>query len=88
MADIEFLEKVLHLLQVNKCKKERIDSETPLDQLEMDSIQMASLVIGLEDELGIMVTDEAYKKWIKVGDIVEYVEYYLEEYGDGELREM
>ncbi len=88
MAEIENLESVIHLLRASKCGREQVDSETPLDLLEMDSIQMAGFVMSLEDEFSIMVTDEAYQKWIKVGDITEYIEYYLEEYGDGKLSEM
>jgi acyl carrier protein len=88
MGEIENLESVFHLLRVNKCENEQLDSETPLDQLGMDSIQMAGLVIGIEDEFSIMVTDEAFQKWMKVGDVAEYIQYYLEEYGDGKLSEM
>ena len=88
MADVENIERVINLLRSHKCVNEQIDSETPMDQLEIDSVEMASFVLDLEEMFSILVTDEAFKKWIKVGDIAEYAEYYLEEYGNGKLNEM
>ncbi len=88
MDKIENLESVIQLLRAHKCLIEKVDSDTPLDQLEMESIRMAGFVMELEEQFSILVTDEAYGKWIRVGDIAEYIDYYLEEYGDGRLGEM
>ncbi len=88
MAEVENLERVLNLLRVHTRANESFDSETPLDRLEIDSVGMASFVIDLEEAFSILVTDEAFNKWIKVGDIAEYLKGYLEEYGNGKLSEM
>ena len=88
MAELKNLESVIHLLRAHKCTNEQLDSETLIDQLEIDSIRMAGFVLNLEEEFSILVPDEAFKRWRKVADIANYVESYLEEYGPGDLSQM
>ncbi|MBW7996131.1 MAG: acyl carrier protein [Candidatus Glassbacteria bacterium] len=88
MAEHKNLESVIHLLRAHKCANEKIDAGTPIDLLEIESIRMADFVLSLEEEFSILVTDERFKRWTKVGDIADYIETYLEKYGTGELGEM
>lgn len=88
MAGLENLESVIHLLRAHKCANEKLDAETPIDQLEIDSIRMTGFILSIEEEFDILVTDEAFGRWMKVGDIAEYIALYQEEYGTGELHEI
>lgn len=88
MDELENIESVIRLLRAHKCANENLNSETLIDQLEMDSIHIASFILDLEEEFSILVSDEAFSNWIKVGDIAEHIDSYLEEYGSGDLSEM
>ena len=88
MADLENLDGVIQLLKANKCMNQTLRAETLIEELEMDSIHMAGFLLDLEEQYRIMVTDEEFQRWIKVGDIAEYIDKFAEEYGAGDLSEM
>ena len=88
MPDPRTMDGVMQLLRVHKCANERLEPETLMDQLEMDSVHLAGFMLDLEEQYRILVPDEEFKRWIKVGDIAEYIEKYTEEYGGGDLSEM
>lgn len=51
-----------------------INSESHLkDDLNSDPLSLADLVVSLEDEFKITIPAEESQKFIKVGDIVDYV---------------
>lgn len=51
-----------------------ITSESYLkDDLNSDPLSLADLVVSLEDEFKISIPPEESQKFIKVGDIIEYV---------------
>ena len=88
MPDRGTIDGVIQMLRAHRCVIERLEPETLMDQLEMDSIHLAGFMIDLEEQYRILVPDEEFKRWIKVGDIAEYIEKYTEEYGGGDLSEM
>ena len=45
-----------------------------IQDLNADSLDMVELVMSLEEEFGIEISDEDVEKIVKVGDAVEYIE--------------
>jgi acyl carrier protein len=88
MSDLEDLQRITELLRARKCANERLDGSTPLDELEFSSIQYTSFLMDLEEEFGVLVSDEARNRWLKLEDIADFIEEYREVYGMGEVGEM
>lgn len=63
LADFTTLEK-------NKITK---DSELVID-LDLNSLDVISVVVAFEDEFDIEIPDQKIKELVTVGDIVEYLE--------------
>jgi acyl carrier protein len=45
-----------------------------MKDLEADSLDAVEIILGVEDEYGIEIPDEAAENFTKVGDIVDYIE--------------
>ncbi len=45
-----------------------------LEDLGADSLDLVDIVMGIEDEFGMEVPDDAIEKFSTVGDIVDFVE--------------
>ena len=45
-----------------------------LDDLGADSLDLVELITSLEDEYGIMITDEAIRELYTVREVVEFIE--------------
>ncbi len=55
--------------------KEQITMETRFtDDLELDSLDVAELVMEIESEFDITIPDEAYTEIVTVGDAVKAIE--------------
>lgn len=67
------LEKVKRIL-LRYTEKRTITEESQLvADLEMSSFDLVSVVTEFEDEFGIEIADRDIRKFICVGDIVEYL---------------
>jgi acyl carrier protein len=56
-------------------KKEEVKPETSLtDDLGADSLDAVELIMSLEDEFGVKISDEKAQTFKTVGDIVKYLE--------------
>ena len=57
--------------------KEKITEETKLDKdLKMDSLHMVELVMSLEEEFGIEISDEDAEKYFdykNIGSVIDYI---------------
>lgn len=57
---------------------ERIAKETGFtEDLELDSLDVAELVMDIETEFDIVIPDEAYENIVTVGDAAEQIEKAL-----------
>jgi acyl carrier protein len=45
-----------------------------IEDLGADSLDTVELIMGLEEEFGIEVPDEAAEKLMSVGDVIRYIE--------------
>lgn len=45
-----------------------------MKDLEADSLDAVEIILGVEDEYGIEIPDEAAENFTNVGDIVRYIE--------------
>ena len=73
-------EKVKKIICSNfnvKEKKVTADAELSKD-LGINSLQLADLVLACEEEFDIEIEDKAIKKFIRVSDLVEYLESVTE----------
>lgn len=68
----KIVDKLVEQLDVDK------DKVTPqarfVEDLEMDSLDMVEMMIGMEKELGISIDNEQAKELKTVGDLVHYIE--------------
>ena len=67
------LEKVLKLIADLKGEEDAsITAQSPLTELNLDSLDIAELIMNIEDEFGITVDERNSLK--TVGDVVAYIE--------------
>lgn len=60
-------------------KEEDIRDESELvKDLGADSLEIAELIMSLEEEFDIQIPDEDAEKISKVGDVIKYIEEHLE----------
>jgi acyl carrier protein len=72
MAFDKIREIIVEQLQV---EPEAVTEETSLmKDLEADSLDAVEIIIGIEKEFGIEISDDDAEKFITIGDIVKYVE--------------
>jgi len=88
MVDDDILKEVIQVFKSNRCPLENIDAETMIENLELDSIELTKVLMDLEDRLSIYVPDQAWGKWQNIGDLVEYISNYQQEFGGLNLKEM
>ena len=79
---------VIHQLTANGCKLESITVETTVEELEMDSLHRTLFLLDLEDSFNILVADQTWAKWLKIGDIVEYIEEFRLKFGLANFKEL
>lgn len=88
MSETEDLQRIIELLRARKCANDNLTGDTPLDELEFNSIQYTSFLMDLEEEFGVLVSDEARERWLKLEDIAEFIDEYRQVYGTGGVGEM
>ena len=66
------LEQVQKIFKEKYGKEELIDENTKIEDLGLDSLDLAELAFHLEDEFGIEVDDEDMKSFVTIGDVIEY----------------
>jgi acyl carrier protein len=55
---------------------ETVAAATRLDDLGADSLTFMEIVMGVEDELGVEISDEDIEKVVNIGDFIELVKRY------------
>jgi len=56
---------------------EKISSETTFEEIDADSLDLVELVMALEEEFEIEISDEEIEKIKSVGDVVSYIDSRL-----------
>ena len=87
MAEETIFDAVAGLLRANKCLKENLDTDTLVEELEMDSVHLTYFLLELEEHFEVVVPDEIWQKWTKVGDIVDYITEYQQKYSNTAVSE-
>ena len=71
------LEKIAQLI-ADQLEIEDISSIKPetsiMNDLEADSLDAVEIVMAIEDEFGIEISDEDAEQFKNIGDIVKYIE--------------
>lgn len=68
-------ELIVEQLDVNA---EDIEMETDImKDLEADSLDAVEIILGVEEEFDVEIPDEDAENFVKVGDIVEYIESHM-----------
>ena len=88
MSETPVLADIIRLLQNNKCLLQNINEGTMIENLEIDSVMLTSFLMELEEQFNLLVTDEIWSKWKKVGDIVSYIIEFQQEYSGLKLSEL
>lgn len=64
-------EIICEQLEVNE---EDVTMDSTMDDLEADSLDLVDIIMSLEDEFQIEISDEALEGFTSVGDIVNFIE--------------
>ncbi len=64
-------EIICEQLEVNE---EDVTMDSTMDDLEADSLDLVDIIMSLEDEFQIEISDEALESFTSVGDIVNFIE--------------
>lgn len=64
-------EIICEQLEVNE---EDVTLDSTMDDLEADSLDLVDIIMSLEDEFQIEISDEALESFTSVGDIVNFIE--------------
>ena len=88
MVDEDILKEVIKIIKSNQCPLENIDAETRIEDLELDSIVLTKVLLELEDNFSILGPDQTWVKWQNIGDVIEYILNYQQEFGGLNLKEM
>jgi acyl carrier protein len=77
---VDYFEKIKDIVadQLGAEKKE-ITMETSFEELNADSLDVVELIMALEEEFDIEISDEDAEKLTTVGAAVEYVKSKLEQ---------
>lgn len=76
MAEADVLERVKKIVVERLgVKEEDVTPEASFkDDLDADSLDIVELVMELEDEFGLEISDEDSEKIQTVGDVVDYIQ--------------
>jgi acyl carrier protein len=66
--------KELIVQQLGVSEKEVVSEAKFVDDLGADSLDLVELVMALEDEYGIEISDEDAEKIVTVGDALKYIQ--------------
>lgn len=81
MAEDEIVERVKKVIeeQLMVDASEITDEATFIDDLGADSLDVVEMIMELEDEFGIEITDEDAEKLTTVGEAIEYIKGLMEQ---------
>jgi len=72
---LEVFEKVKSLISEQlDVDEEQLDMDTTFEDIDADSLDVVELVMALEEEFNLEISDEEVEKIKTVGDIVSYIE--------------
>jgi acyl carrier protein len=57
--------------------------ETPLEEIDIDSLAVIELMFALEDEFDVIAEDAAAGDYTTLGDIADYIDELIAERGSG-----
>ncbi len=75
MDEAAILEKIREVVadKLDADPNDVVDSAAFVDDLGADSLDVVELIMGLEDEFGIEITDEQAENITTVGDAVRFI---------------
>jgi len=72
---VETFEKVKSLIvEQLDVDKDKVSPDTTFEDIDADSLDVVELVMALEEEFDLEISDEEVEKIKTVGDIVNYIE--------------
>ena len=72
---MDVLEKVKEIISEQlEISLENIDSDSTFEEMDADSLDLVELVMALEEEFGIEISDEEIENIKSVGDVVEHIQ--------------
>ena len=72
----EFFKEIKRILESNGCQVSNLSTDTRLEELEMNSVELTTALLEIEDHFQVLVPDETWRLWQMLGDIVNYIAEY------------
>lgn len=73
----DLFERLKKLVEESGTEKKDIRMETKIEELDLDSVNLTSLLLDIEEQFNVLVTDEIWVEWEYLRDVIEYVDQYL-----------
>ncbi len=72
---MDVLEKVKNIISEQlEIELENINEDTPFEEMDADSLDLVELVMALEEEFNIEISDEEIEEIKSVGDVVNHIQ--------------
>jgi acyl carrier protein len=68
------LERVLDVVTDAVVLPDNMSEDTVIEDLQLDSLDFAELVMAIEEEFEVDTSDEEVQGWTTFGDIVDYID--------------
>ena len=72
----EFFKELKKILEANGCRVSNLSTDTRLEELEMNSVELTTALLEIEDHFQVLVPDETWSLWQMLGDIINYIAEY------------
>lgn len=75
MDEMEIVEKIKEVVadKLDAAPADIVEEASFIDDLGADSLDVVELIMGLEDEFGIEISDEEAENILTVGDAVRFI---------------
>jgi acyl carrier protein len=77
---VSYLDRVKKLIveQLGVDEKEVVPSASFVEDLNADSLDLVELIMSLEEEFGVEISDEDAEKIVTVQDAIDYINEHVE----------
>lgn len=72
----EFFVDLQTILKNNGCQMSNLSIDTQIVELGMNSVELTSALLEIEDRFEVLIPDDIWNGWKTVGDVIAYIAEY------------